>query len=225
MIRLLFGSYLNRKPGLSLIFLLIAIFACSAGIIPLSLGIPATWMQSQTIAKLSQPTAAEALQLSPGTEALFTVQLPETAPTESHGLALYQTRIWPQPPTPSSTTMTSPLELPATDQITATLTDGTAVRLQIRSNANFANAETLRFEEGDHSISYIGYRPGQTLTARGIWEGHFLITVKDLYAGTPAAYLDYLKKQPGQIFCIGSSCGLFGILFWSIAGALRKLGK
>ncbi len=227
-------SFLGRRSrggGFSVVLLIFGVFGCISTAAMVFLGAPLAWGQARKVAALPQPAANALATLTPGTEALFTAQLPAPEETGPFGLALYYVEVLQEAQsseggTPSRS-QTWVRESPSPAAVTLRLSDGGQLRVQLPQQVAFYNAqrqESLADTE-ERAMRYVGYLPLQTLTVHGTWEGDGVVTAEALYAGSAAAYVDYRQSQPGTALVTGGFCGGVALLLLAVGVVLRFLGK
>ncbi len=221
------GFFRRGKPGLSVLFLLLGLFACFSGIMTAGWGAPLAWQRAREAAHLPRPDFGGLAALELGARALFRGYLPETMAPGPHGLALYYVEaqsVDSGAATPNAATAWR-RETPPPARIELFIDEGQGLVVQLPETVVFANAQRIEATEDDATRRYVGYLLGQLLTVEGIWERAGLVTASTLYAGAPEGYLAYLRSQSGQMAFGGALCGALGVLFLFISAALRVAGK
>ena len=226
----------RRRPGVSILFLLIGLLGLLSSCAMLAFGIPSAFLRSKEVKALPRPDPSELRSLASGTSALVVARLDPEGPTDRHGLALFYVESRrtsgssdgeEEDAEKSSSTLWQKA-VPAPQKIEMFLEDETSLMVQFSATATFLNAE--RFEDQDlgsqgEERRTVGYLPGQTLTIEGTWEGDGLFTSRAVYAGGLDEYARYRASQPGTSLLQGLICGGIGVLLLGIAAILRIAGR
>lgn len=215
---------LRRRPGgLSTLFILLGIFGCITAATLSVIGAPLAWWRAREVAEYPQPQPSELEMIPPGTPVLLAARLPTDVETIRHGLALYKVEVLVETHDETGTAAGWRLAMPPPARVRLALVDGHEITVQMPEDVAFANAQT--FESEDRKERTIGYLPGQALTVDGAWEGANMITAASLYAGTPEAYVDYRRRQPGMSLLGAGFCGSASLGLFVIAAVLRVRGQ
>ncbi len=212
----------RRSGGLSTLLVILGIFSCITATTLSVIGAPLAWWRAREVASYPQPQPSELGTIAAGTPVLLAARLPVDGAVGAHGLALYKVEVFRDAQEDTDTAAGWRLETPPPARVPLLLADDRRITAQLPENIALTNAET--FESEERKVRTIGYLPGQALTVEGTWEGRDLITATSLYAGTPEAYVEYRRNQPGISLLGAGFCGSVSLGLFVVALALHLSG-
>ncbi len=227
----------RRQRGESSALLMFGSFGLLMACAIVAIGVPSSIMRARAVANLPQYRAADLPALAVGSQGLFQARIPTDAPTNAHDLALAYLRRKLHPNNPI---FDEPLaegeQGPPRDWVTVEqlptetifeLDDGTLVTILIPNNTLLDNAEAVQYADAAEEFEYEsrGYRPGQTITIEGFWDGNNTINAARLFNGTQAAYVTHTRGAIGGMAFGAFSCAGIALLMMLAGLYLRVRGR
>lgn len=219
----------RRKEGASSILLILGVLGLLMAC-PLTLfGVPLSISRAREVASLPRPQAAELASFPIGSEGLFTAQIPNAAAVNDQGLAIAYTETRPLnretgDDAPANTNWVR--ETPPPNSVLLNLDNGQPLEVQLTSSTSFANSETIDLAPGDGVERRMhGYRPGQTLTVEGVWEGNGRVSAQTLFHGSADAFAENTASAPGNLLIFGLVCLCLSLGLAAAGGAMRFFGR
>lgn len=228
----LFGRRGRRRNGISGVLLLFGAMGILMSFCTVAVGVPASFVRSREVKKLSHHTAADLDNLPSGSTGLFEAQIPADAAKNEQGLVLSYLEKRPlNTPSPESTNTTPSSsgswqrEGNGITEAQLLATDGRRLTVQLPANVSYMDAEEVTVTGSTEEVRYTGFIAGQTLTVEGDWQGDDLLIAETIFAGNPGAYVEAVSKQPGQFLLYGLICGGISAFLLVIGSVLRFIGK